>query len=74
LAACSRVYPGQDTIELTLGGREELVMSTNEAGLRHCVTEFTSALHEFEAAAAQPDETSLILYPRQIRRPTVQNE
>jgi hypothetical protein len=49
-----RVYPAEDIIELTLGGREELAMQTNEAGLRHCVAEFTSALNAFEAAS-QPD-------------------
>jgi hypothetical protein len=52
-----RVYPAEDIIELTLGGREELAMQTNEAGLRHRVAEFTSALNAFEAAASQPDET-----------------
>jgi hypothetical protein len=52
-----RVYPEADIIELTLGGREELAMQTNEAGLRHCVAEFNSALNAFEAAASQPDAT-----------------
>jgi hypothetical protein len=47
-----RVYPEDDSVEFTMGGHEELVMVTNEAGLRHCITEFTSALNEFEAAAS----------------------
>jgi len=51
------VYPETDAIELTLGSHEELSLQASEAGLRHCIAAFTSALEAFEAAAAQPDET-----------------
>jgi hypothetical protein len=45
------VFPSQDTIEFTLGSHGELEMRMSEAGLRHCVAAFTSALEAFEAAA-----------------------
>lgn len=47
-----QVYPAQDVIELTLGGRDGLEMQTSEAGLRRCVAAFTGALEAFEAANA----------------------
>ncbi|MBV9164274.1 MAG: hypothetical protein JO281_22620, partial [Pseudonocardiales bacterium] len=47
-----RIYPDDDTVEFTLGGRDGLGMQTDEAGLRQCVAAFTSALDAFEAAAA----------------------
>lgn len=59
-----QVYPAEDIIEFTLGGREELAMQTSEAGLRHCVAAFTSALDAFAAAtAAHPDATHADLVP-----------
>ncbi|MGH3426069.1 MAG: hypothetical protein ACRDRI_27020 [Pseudonocardiaceae bacterium] len=58
------VFPEQDIIEFTLGGREELALNTTEAGLHHCVAAFTSALDAFAAAAAaQSDETHTDLLP-----------
>ncbi|MGH3865646.1 MAG: hypothetical protein ACRDQ4_05810 [Pseudonocardiaceae bacterium] len=54
-----QIYPDHDVVEFTLGGRDGLVMQTSEAGLRRCVTEFTSALHELEAAAAAQPDTAL---------------
>lgn len=51
------VYPETDAIELALGGHDELTLYANEAGLRHCIAAFTSALEAFEAAAAHPDNT-----------------
>jgi hypothetical protein len=47
-----RIYPDEDVVEFTLGGRDGLEMQTDEAGLRQCVAVFTSALEAFEAAAA----------------------
>lgn len=52
-----QVYPEADVIEFTLGGHDGLALQTDEAGLRHCIAAFTSALEAFEAAAAQPDDT-----------------
>lgn len=52
------VFPEHNVIEFTLGGRDELAMQTTEAGLRHCVAAFTSALDAFAVARAQPNETS----------------
>ena len=46
------VFPAEDTIEFTLGSHGELEMHMSEAGLRHCIAAFTSALDAFEAAAA----------------------
>jgi hypothetical protein len=53
-----QVYPAQDLVELTLGGRDGLEMQTCEAGLRNCIAAFTGALEAFETAtAAAPDAT-----------------
>lgn len=49
------VFLDQGVIEFTLGGREELAMNTTEAGLRHCVAAFTSALDALAAARAQAE-------------------
>ncbi|MGH3852447.1 MAG: hypothetical protein ACRDR6_02900 [Pseudonocardiaceae bacterium] len=57
------VFPEHGIIEFTLGGREELAMNTTEAGLRHCVAAFTSALDALDAARTQPDETHADLAP-----------
>ncbi|MGH3773248.1 MAG: hypothetical protein ACRDRW_17945 [Pseudonocardiaceae bacterium] len=57
------IFPVYNSIEFTLGGSEELVLITTEAGLRHCVTAFTSALDAFAAAASRLDETHAEFVP-----------
>lgn len=58
-----RIYPDDDMVEFTLGGRDGLEMQTSEDGLRQCVAALTSALDAFEAAASQPDATHADLVP-----------
>jgi hypothetical protein len=57
------VFPEHDVIEFTLGGRDELAMQTTEAGLRHCIAAFTSALDALSAAKEQLEETHADLAP-----------
>ncbi|MGH4022918.1 MAG: hypothetical protein ACRDT0_27530 [Pseudonocardiaceae bacterium] len=44
-----RVLAEADTVEFSLGSRNELELQTSEAGLQRCVTEFTAALDELHS-------------------------
>ncbi len=53
------VLPDADTIEFTIGGRHGLDLDMSEGGLRRCITAFSEALDEFNAAATDDaDATS----------------
>ena len=48
-----QVFPGEDMIEFTLGGRHGLDLAMNEAGLRRCISAFAGALDELISTATR---------------------